>query len=335
MKPRSLPDKASVLSLVIFLAVLFPVSSRFTEMRRDMLPPQPAQDIIEVTGNVFLIGFRAVVVDILYVQADALQQQGRIDQIPWRLTAILKLQPDLPEVWRFIAWHEIYNLGNEMDAPEDKWNFFVRGMEDFEAGARKMPRSGRLRLDAGHTMVHKCSDEWFPEASFFRRKVRQWKKKTCYEEAINWFEQAIRTPEYRNLKSAGTKDIWCRQITHTLDKWVRQAFLDDELDVALRVAERAVEKWRWVAGLHPGDPRYPQADLNLEFLAKAEDRLLAIKKYIKARELEKQGKRAEAKKYAEESLAIWKRLSEFNPRTGDGPACRKVERLVKRLSEQP
>jgi len=314
--------------LVISLALLVPTAISLKRMRDETLPPQPAQDLIEVTGNVVLIGFRAVVVDVLFVQADALEKQGKIDQIPWRLSAILKLQPDLPEVWRFIGWHEMFNLSNEMDAPEDKWNLFAKGLEELERGARKCPNSGELRLETGEHILRKTDETFFGStAAYFRKKILEWKGKNCYQLAIEWFEDAIRTKEFETF-GPGRQDIWCRQICHALDKWTRRAFVEGDYETALRVGQRAVEKWDWVAGLHPGLPEFRSVDLNYQFLDKAKRRLQAIKEYLEARRLKEEGKLAEAEKLAVSSARTWEELASYDPRTLDGKAHEKTQRLL-------
>jgi len=288
-------------------------------------PPLPP---VESAAQLMFVGFRAIFVDIFWMQASNLQEEGRIDEAVAKFGQITKLQPDLHDVWHYLIWNMMYNLPYEVQAVEDKWNLIKLGVEYSDVAAKRVPDNGFFDKDIGFMLWHRFDDRTFREAEYLRSKFRQWKGTSNFEVAIEWIEKAVRSKEFDKL-SVGAKDIWRRQITHTLDRWTSQAFVDGEPEIARQVAKRAIEKWEWAAQFNKSDD--PSLDRNLKGLDDAKKRLLAVEKFLPSKEAAEQKNLDKAVGLAEESLDAWQWLVDAWPSGPDLPALRKAAAWVERL----
>jgi tetratricopeptide (TPR) repeat protein len=321
---------ACVVFMVILLAAAYAVQGLLTAAQNEYEGGATQLPLIESAAQLMLVGFRAVVVDVFWMQASSLQEDGQIDEAVTKFDKITKLQPDLPEVWHFLVWNIMYNLPYEVETIEDKWNLIKLGLTYADEAAKRCPNSGELANKIGFMVWHRFDDRTFEEAAYLRRKFREWKGETNFEAAIQWHEKAIRSEDFKKL-GVGTQEIWCRQITHTLDRWTSQAFADGELEMALKAAKLAVEKWEWVSKLHPGDPAHPEVDINLERLGHAKKRLLAVEESIASKKAADAGNEAEAIEHARLSADAWQWLVDAWPSGPDLPALRKAAAWLERL----
>ena len=283
-------------------AAILPVQRWLDDLRQREGLVQSAADIIEVTGNVALAGWRAVVADVFWLKADALQYQGKLENILWFLTGITKLQPDLPEVWDFISWHVAYNLFHEVESREDKWALLSRGLDLGEEGVRKNPKSADLWYSLGYRYYHKFDEHYFPDAPYFRKQFREKTHgRDNYEVAIDRVHQSC---------ALDTNEIHSRFACHVYDRWVVTAYMDGDLEKSLKLAEEALELWDSVFkefDVH-GEAAALGYDLNKKFEDEARKRGAAISKDLAAASAEKSGDLKKALGLYEESLKLWEYL---------------------------
>ncbi|NOZ21179.1 MAG: hypothetical protein GXP25_08820 [Planctomycetes bacterium] len=314
---------------VILLAALYLVQGLITALQEKSPTGRPPLPTVESAAQLVLVGFRAVVVDVFWMQASDLQEEGQIDEAVAKYDKITKLQPDLADVWHYLSWNSMYNLPYELEAVEDKWNVIKLGVEYTDMAAQRVPDNGFFDKDIGFMLWHRFDDRTFPQAAYLRRKFREWKGKTNFEVAIEWMEKAVKSEEFKTL-GEGSKDIWRRQIGYTLDRWTIQAFVDGELDTALRVAKLAVEKWEWISRFNKGDD--PGININFDRLADAKKRLAAIKSFIASKEAAKQKTLDKASRLAAKSVDIWQSVVDVWPSGPDLPALQTATAWLERLN---
>jgi hypothetical protein len=82
-------------------------------------------------ATVAMGAFRGLVVDILWIRADRLKQEGQYFDAKQLAEWITTLQPRFPDVWDFQAWNMAYNISVAMPntQPEERWRWVRNGME--------------------------------------------------------------------------------------------------------------------------------------------------------------------------------------------------------------
>ena len=74
-------------------------------------------------ATVAMGAFRGLVVDILWMRADKLKEQGQYFDAKQLAEWITVLQPRFAEVWAFQAWNMAYNISVAIPAeqPDQRW----------------------------------------------------------------------------------------------------------------------------------------------------------------------------------------------------------------------
>ncbi|MEW6355279.1 MAG: hypothetical protein AB1696_03060 [Planctomycetota bacterium] len=319
---------ALAVAFVVLLAALYGAQAALTALQEAGPSGAPPLPTMESAAQLMLVGFRAMVVDVFWMQASNLQEKGRLDEAVAKYGQITRLQPDLADVWHYLIWNIMYNLPYEVEAVEDKWNLIKLGVEYTEVAAKRVPDNGYFDKDIGFMLWHRFDDRTFGEAEYLRRKFLETKGRTNFDAAIEWLEKAVVSKEFEEL-GEGAKDIWRRQITHTLDRWTTQAFVDGDLPTARSVAGRAIEKWQWAAQFNPSHD--PKLDINLDRMKEARKRLQAVERFIESKEASDAGRVDDAIRQAEESVDAWQWLVDAWPSGPDLPGLQKAAAWLERL----
>lgn len=75
-------------------------------------------------GSLFLGSFRAVAIDILWIQMNRMgEQEHRYFERVEIMDLITKLQPRNPEAWAYMGWDSAYNIANQFRTEEDEAEF--------------------------------------------------------------------------------------------------------------------------------------------------------------------------------------------------------------------
>ncbi len=311
---------ALLIALCCFAAIV-PVQRKLSAIRQREGLTQSAADIIEVTGNVALAAWRAIIADVFWVKVDALQQQGKLENILWFLTAITKLQPDLPEVWDFISWHVAYNLFHEVESREDKWSLMDQGLELGLEGIRKNPNNPMLLHNMGYRFYHKFDARYFPDSPYYRKRFRDKYHRDNYEVAIELIHRSV---------ALETHEIRSRFACHVYNRWVVASFNDGDWEKSLKLAEEALESWNSVFkefDVH-GTAASMGLDLNKKFMDEAYRRGQAILLDVQAAAAEKSGDLKRALALFEQSLPLWERLVKESGGDDDGPRSKIAARIA-------
>jgi hypothetical protein len=102
--------------------------------------------------------FRGLVVDILWMRADKLKEEGQFFDARQLAEWITTLQPRFAAVWEFQAWNMAYNISVTMPAnrPELRWQWVKNGYELLrDKGIPLNPKSIELYRELGRIFQHK------------------------------------------------------------------------------------------------------------------------------------------------------------------------------------
>lgn len=174
------------------------------EDRYTRIAEMPAGDMLPTyVASLFFGAFRAIVIDVLWIQLRRVEDERRWYERREILKLISYFQPRNPEVWSHLGWHSAYNVANGFTDPEKSWEWVRFGLEWLRKGNRQLPQSVHLKYEMGYTLLHKPSwrdgkldvalleriekDAELQEMLFDAKPPRPM---SAFELAIFWFERA-------------------------------------------------------------------------------------------------------------------------------------------------
>jgi len=111
-------------------------------------------------ATVAMGAFRGIVVDILWLRADRLKEEGQFFDAKQLAEWITVLQPRFPSVWDFHGWNMAYNISVAVPntQPEERWRWVRNGYELIrDKGIEKNPHSVTLYRSLAWIFQHKIS----------------------------------------------------------------------------------------------------------------------------------------------------------------------------------
>jgi len=109
-------------------------------------------------ATVAMGAFRGLVVDILWIRADRLKQEGRFFDAKQLAEWITILQPRFAKVWEFQAWNMAYNISAAIPEtePHQRWRWIQNGCELLrDRGIELNPKSILLYQALARILQHK------------------------------------------------------------------------------------------------------------------------------------------------------------------------------------
>ena len=162
---RSRDTIISLLCVAVAMGMLFTASTRLdpiNKMREDMklvsntalenAPPSLA------FATIAMGAFRGLVVDILWIRADKLKEEGQFFDAKQLAEWITTLQPRFAQVWDFQAWNMAYNISVAMPASQwqERWKWVRNGYELLrDKGIKYNPKSILLYRSLAWIFQHK------------------------------------------------------------------------------------------------------------------------------------------------------------------------------------
>jgi hypothetical protein len=122
------------------------------------LPEVPAGDMLPTyVASLFFGAFRAVAIDVLWIQLKRAEDERRWYERREILKMISYVQPRNPEVWSHLGWDSAYNVANGFTQPEKQWDWTRFGLTWLRQGVRMLPRDAHLKFELAYTLLHKPS----------------------------------------------------------------------------------------------------------------------------------------------------------------------------------
>lgn len=82
----------------------------------------------EVSLGIAMGAFRGLFVNMLWMRANDMKQEGKFYEAVDLAKAITRLQPRFPRVWVFHAWNLSYNISVQTQTREERWNWVNQGI---------------------------------------------------------------------------------------------------------------------------------------------------------------------------------------------------------------
>ncbi len=196
-----------ILTLVIGLALLFGASTRLDDInqqRTDMglaletdlgnnAPPALA------FATIAMGAFRGLVVDILWMRADTLKEEGKYFDAKQLAEWITVLQPRFPAVWDFHAWNMAYNISVAVPAEQwqERWRWVRNGYELIrDKGIQMNPKSITLYRSLAWIFQHKMGQVSDDCHRHYKRELALSMRPLLGENPTSeHFELMIKTPQ--------------------------------------------------------------------------------------------------------------------------------------------
>jgi hypothetical protein len=137
------------------------INAQRSEMKLVMNEPLENAPPSLAFATVALGAFRGLVVDILWLRADQLKEEGKFFDAKQLAEWITLLQPRFASVWEFHAWNMAYNISVEIPAtrPEERWHWVKNGYELLrDKGIEKNPHSIILYRSLAWIFQHKIGN---------------------------------------------------------------------------------------------------------------------------------------------------------------------------------
>lgn len=121
----------------------------YTERAEEGDPPQVALGIA-------MGAFRGLFVNILWIRANELKEEGKYYEAVDLARAITRLQPRFPQVWAFHAWNMAYNISVTTNTETERWNWVSQGIDLLRMeGVKHNPTDMVVHKELAWLFLHK------------------------------------------------------------------------------------------------------------------------------------------------------------------------------------
>jgi hypothetical protein len=151
--------------LAVALGLLFAAAAQLDyintqreQMKITINPPLENAPPSLAFATVAMGAFRGLVVDILWMRADKLKEEGQFFDARQLAEWITTLQPRFAAVWEFHAWNMAYNISVAIPAsqPDQRWRWVKNGYELLrDKGIPMNPKCIALYRELGRIFQHK------------------------------------------------------------------------------------------------------------------------------------------------------------------------------------
>lgn len=198
-----------VLLAVVLLAVagmrLDYINSQRVEMK--LVSNEPLQNAPPslAFATVAMGAFRGLVVDILWMRADKLKQEGQFFDAKQLAEWITVLQPRFAQVWAFQAWNMAYNISVAIPAEQQdqRWQWVKNGYELLrDRGIPLNPKSISLYRELGIIFQHKIGSTSDDDNRYYKLQLALSIEPLLGPADNTWFESLAKAPaEWRQIAS--------------------------------------------------------------------------------------------------------------------------------------
>ncbi|GJQ30733.1 MAG: hypothetical protein HBSAPP03_26170 [Phycisphaerae bacterium] len=131
---------------------------------------------VEVSIGIALGAFRGVFVNMLWIRAEEMKNEGKYYEAVQLADMITRLQPRFPRVWVFHAWNLAYNISVGTNTKEERWQWVNAGIDLLRRrGVPANPNDLLIHKELGWIFLHKIggyTDDANPH--YKRMMAREW-----------------------------------------------------------------------------------------------------------------------------------------------------------------
>lgn len=131
-------------------------------------------DSPEVAVGIAMGAFRGIFVNMLWIRANRLQEEGKYYEAIELAETITRLQPRFPRVWVFHAWNLAYNISVATQTPGERWQWVDAGVRLLrEEGIPQNPNDMLIHKELAWIFLHKIQGVTDDSNQFYKRKVAE------------------------------------------------------------------------------------------------------------------------------------------------------------------
>ena len=164
----------AVLTLCVLLSVWLSPKISTEAGRAQLTYADTAQegDPTEIALAIAMGAFRGLFVNILWIRAQDLKEEGRFHESIELARAITRLQPRFPRVWGFHAWNLAYNISVSTDTAAERWRWVRAGIDLLrQEGIPKNPSDMQLQRELAWIFVHKVQGISDDANRYYKREM--------------------------------------------------------------------------------------------------------------------------------------------------------------------
>ncbi|MBL7214737.1 MAG: hypothetical protein ISS71_03555 [Phycisphaerae bacterium] len=149
-------------------------------------------------ATVAMGAFRGLVVDILWMRADNLKQEGKFFDAKQLADWITLLQPRFAAVWDFQAWNMAYNISVAIPntQPEERWRWVRNGYELLrDKGIKENPHSILLYRSLAWIFQHKIAGDSDDCHRYYKKELALSLRPLLGDNSPGYFERLVQAPQ--------------------------------------------------------------------------------------------------------------------------------------------
>ena len=180
-------------------------------------------------ATVAMGAFRGLIVDILWMRADTLKEEGKFFDAKQLAEWITTLQPRFAAVWDFHAWNMAYNISVAIPntQPEERWRWVQNGYELLrDRGIEMNPRSIILYRSLAWIFQHKIGGVSDDAHRYYKREIALSIQSALGEDPSNAYFETL-SQQSDSLDEMFSKDSVALPFLEELQK-SDELFLDGE-----------------------------------------------------------------------------------------------------------
>ncbi|MHC5118827.1 MAG: hypothetical protein ACYSOH_02260 [Planctomycetota bacterium] len=154
-------------------------------------------------ATVAMGAFRGLIVDILWMRADNLKQEGKFFDAKQLAEWITTLQPRFAAVWDFHAWNMAYNISVAIPntQPEERWRWVRNGYELLRDRAIELnPKSIILYRSLAWIFQHKIGGVTDDVHWYYKRELALSMRSVLGDDPSNDYFQSLTAPFLKELQ---------------------------------------------------------------------------------------------------------------------------------------
>jgi len=148
-------------------------------------------------ATVAMGAFRGLVVDVLWIRADRLKEQGQYFDAKQLAEWITVLQPRFAQVWDFQSWNMAYNISVAIPAeqPDQRWQWIKNGYELLrDRGIPLNPKSILLYQELGTIFQHKIGGVTDDDHRYYKLQLALAMEPLLGPADNAWFDDLVKAP---------------------------------------------------------------------------------------------------------------------------------------------
>ncbi|MBX3357809.1 MAG: hypothetical protein KF745_05210 [Phycisphaeraceae bacterium] len=191
----------------------------------------------EVAAGIAMGAFRGLFVNMLWIRANQLKEEGKYYEAVDLAKTITRLQPRFPRVWVFHAWNLAYNISVATQTPQERWQWVQAGIRLLrDEGIPANPTDTLLHKELAWILLHKVQGQMDDANWTYKREfAREW-------------TYVLGTPPART-KDRDTTAKMKQAYIEWLEKIANASDTISELDASTPGASEVIEKLRTQAGI--------------------------------------------------------------------------------------